>query len=113
MREHDTSQYPRSICAQREAPLGAHAFQKDDFGYFHLTERGWIRRDALPFPSDRVETWRYEEERPASDAKDRIRLTRIWSDHTVTDYRRNELRIKFGNAIAPTEDRHLVIDCLV
>ncbi len=46
-------------------------FPKTDRGYFHLTEHGWMRQDLPPFPANRAETWRYEMERPAEDAKER------------------------------------------
>ncbi len=86
---------------------------QSDFGYFHLTSNGWIRKDVLPFPSDRLETWRYEEERPAEDAKDRIRLTRIWSAAGVLETQLVALHAHFGEAVVPDQDRHIVLDCVV
>jgi hypothetical protein len=50
---------------------------KIERGFYHLTPNGWARRDHQPFPKDRVETWAYEMECPAEDAKERVRLTRM------------------------------------
>ncbi|HVZ68360.1 MAG TPA: hypothetical protein VG891_02780 [Rhizomicrobium sp.] len=86
---------------------------QNDAGYFHLTEKGWIRHDNLPYPADRIETWRYEGARPAQYAKEQIRLTRIWCDPHKTEAQRGLIRAQFGNAVAPSEDRHLILDCLV
>lgn len=82
-----------------------------DFGYFHLTSQGWIRQDALPFPAERLETWQYEEERPAEDAKDRIRLTRIWRKPGIAETQLESLHTNFGEAVSPDVDRHITLDC--
>lgn len=83
-----------------------------DFGYFHLTGEGWVRKDTQPFPAGRLETWRYEEERPAIDAKERIRLTRIWHDPSATEHQLEALHAHFGEAVCPDADRHITLDCL-
>jgi hypothetical protein len=49
-------------------------FPKNDFGYFHLTTKGWIRKDSEPFPDDRVETWSYDMEWPTGADKEQVRL---------------------------------------
>ena len=36
-----------------------------DEGYLHLTEKGWVRCDFEPFPTDRLETWHYETNTPS------------------------------------------------
>jgi hypothetical protein len=86
---------------------------RNDAGYFHLTDKGWVRCDNLPYPADRIETWKYEEDRPASDAKEQVRLTRIWCAPHMTEAERGTIRARFGNAVSPNEDRHLILDCLV
>ena len=53
-------------------------FPRCDSGYFHLTPKGWVRKDIAPFPEDRCETWLYEMEWPAEDAKEQVILTKIW-----------------------------------
>lgn len=87
------------------------AFVHGDFGYFHLTSQGWVRKDTQPFPADRMETWQYEEERPAEDAKDRIRLTRIWHKPNTAATELERLHAHFGEAISPDIDRHITLDC--
>jgi hypothetical protein len=44
-----------------------------DSGDFHLTAKGWIRKNTEPFPADRLETWRYEMVQPSGDAKAQVR----------------------------------------
>jgi len=82
-----------------------------DFGFYHLTSKGWSRKDSEPFPDDRYETWQYEEERPASDAKDRIHLTRVWRRPGTTTAELEKLHVRFGEAVTPDADRHLTLDC--
>jgi len=82
-------------------------------GYFHLTPAGWTRKDHEPPPYDRLETWKYELERPAVDAKDEIRLTRIWLSAAVTEAQSIFLHTRHGEAIAPTRGRNINLDCHV
>ena len=77
-------------------------------GYLHLTPTGWVRRDAAPYPKDRVETWRYEAERPSDDAKERVRLTRIWHDASDAGAR---LHLRYGEAVTPSADRNVLLCC--
>jgi hypothetical protein len=84
-----------------------------DKGYFHLTPRGWVRRDNLPYPDERVETWLYELECPAEDAKDRVYLTRIWFNPGVTPGTRDAIRAKFGEPMMATRERNVTLECLV
>jgi hypothetical protein len=88
-------------------------FPKNENGYFHLTPHGWIRRDEIPFPPDRCETWLYEMERPYEDAKEKVTLTKIWispsSDSAMTD----GLRTRFGDPVAPTPARNVTLECRV
>ena len=85
------------------------AFPKADSGYFHLTEDGWVRKDDHPFPDNRLETWRYEMECGSDADKENVHLTRIWSG-TAPD-RANRLRQRYGEAIAPSHERHIIVDC--
>jgi hypothetical protein len=82
-----------------------------DLGLYHLTSTGWVRKDSEPFPPNRYETWLYEEERPASDAKDRIHLTRVWRKPGAATVELEKLHTRFGEAILPDADRHLILDC--
>jgi len=84
-----------------------------DSGYLHLSPAGWVRKDEQPFPANRLETWRYEMERPAADAKERVHLTRIWADPGVPGSRIAGLHAQFGDAVAARKDRHVVLDCRV
>ena len=59
-------------------------FPRSDGGYFHLTPKGWVRKDVAPFPQDRCETWAYEMEWPAEDAKEQVTLTKVWVAPTAT-----------------------------
>jgi hypothetical protein len=86
---------------------------KDDQGYFHLTPKGWIRADREPYPRERVETWEYKMEQPADDAKQRVRLTRVWYDSTQCDASRDALRDRFGDAVEPAPDRNVLLACRV
>jgi hypothetical protein len=104
---------------QRELPV-ANANTDDagdpiatDKGYLHLTTQGWVRADAQPFPHDRIETWRWEMERPANDAKERDRLTRVWVSLDWSLATAKRLRAEFGEPVAPTADRVIDIQCVV
>jgi hypothetical protein len=85
----------------------------NDSGLFHLTAKGWVRKDFAPYPQDRVETWRYDMERPHPDAKEQAHLTRIWVSADVSDTQLQDFRKRFGDALTPTADRHLILDCRV
>ena len=84
-----------------------------DKGYFHLTPHGWVRQDNPAYPDDRVETWLYELECPAEDAKDRVYLSRVWLSPCTTEYARNELRARFGQPMMATPERNVTLECLV
>ena len=94
------------------SPAPASDSRKCDFGYFHLTSKGWTRCDEPPFPGDRIETWQYEEERPADGVKDRIRLTRIWCAAGIPEAQLTALHARFGEAVVPDPDRHIILDCI-
>ena len=85
----------------------------EESGYFHLTPTGWTRKDSEPPPPDRQETWRYELERPSSDAKDEVTLTRIWMSKGMTDAQSIALHSLHGEAIEPTIERNVTLDCHV
>jgi len=84
---------------------------EQDAGLFHLTEHGWVRKDTTPFPKDRLETWQYDMERPHPDTKERVHLTRIWFDSKSAPSDLDALRARHGDAIVPSADRHITIDC--
>ncbi len=84
-----------------------------DSGLFHLTANGWVRKDFAPYPPDRAESWQYEMERPYPDAKEIVHLTRIWISPDMPDSQLQELRKRYGGAVMPTADRHVILDCYV
>lgn len=83
----------------------------EERGFYHLTQGGWIRKDAMPFPGDRVETWSYQVIHLSGDAKDHIWLTRIWKDKNVASLDRRALRGRFGMPIEIQTDRHITLQC--
>lgn len=86
-------------------------FPKSEEGFYHLTPAGWQRKDHLPFPADRLETWRFQSETLAEDAKEMVHLTRLWTSHASTPEQRDQLRARFGNPVRATPELHLTIDC--
>jgi hypothetical protein len=82
-----------------------------DEGYFHLSPRGWCRKDKQPFPWDRFETWHYEMDRPSAVAKQQVHLTRIWIRRDVPESERRTLRGRFGEAVAPEVDKSILVQC--
>jgi len=88
-------------------------FSEKETGYFHLTPTGWTRKDDEPPPSDRLETWTYELERPSVDAKDEVTLTRSWKSKDVTDDQSIALHQRHGEAVEPTRERNVILDCHV
>jgi hypothetical protein len=82
-------------------------------GYFHLTPSGWLRKDSEPFPPYRLETWKYQLERPAQDAKDEVTLTRVWISKDVTDAQSVVLHVRHGEAVQAMLNRNVVLDCHV
>jgi hypothetical protein len=88
-------------------------FPDRESGYFHLTPAGWTRKDAGHPPPDRLETWKYELERPSRDAKDEVRLTKIWMSEDLTAARSAALHTQYGEAVEPTHERNVILDCHV
>jgi len=88
-------------------------YPKSDSGLFHLTPQGWVRRDQRPYPADRVETWSYEMECPAEDAKEQVCLTRIWTNLEITPQDHDVIRARFGEPLCPTVERNVVLECRV
>jgi hypothetical protein len=87
--------------------------RQSDEGYFHLTPDGWVRIDRKPYPANRVETWKYQMEKPALDAKARVRLSRLWVLPAANEASRDALRVRFGDAVMPNPDRNVELDCRV
>lgn len=88
-------------------------FPKNESGYYHLTPKGWVRRDLVPFPDDRCETWLYEMEWPQEDAKQRVTLTKIWVSPRSDRIANDDLRAYFGEPIAPSPSRNVTLECRV
>ena len=84
------------------------SYPKFESGYFHLTEDGWVRADTEPYPAGRIETWKFETYVPAADAKEQVRLVRIWINPGACG---NEARARFGNPIMPGPDRNISLEC--
>src|SRR5689334_10559396 len=83
------------------------AFPKSDRGYFHLTPRGWERKDYIPFPQDRRETWFYEMNCEAVDAKEQVTLGRIWTHPECDPKILEHLHALFGEPVPPTSRRNV------
>ncbi len=89
-------------------------YPKQERGYYHLTDDGWMRQDQPPFPSGRVQTWLYEMECPAEDAKERICLTRIWNRPDFPAAALVLLQRRYGaEPISPSVDRNVTMECSV
>lgn len=88
-------------------------YPTEDRGFYHLTQSGWIRRDADPFPNDRVETWSYQAIYLSDDAKERIWLTRIWKDNHLSSGDRKALRGRFGIPVELQTGRNVTLQCEV
>jgi hypothetical protein len=88
-------------------------FPRSESGYFHLTQKGWVRQDRPPFPQDRCETWLYEMEWPEEDAKEQVTLTKVWVSDSSDSAANDKLRTQFGDAILPTPDRNVKLQCRV
>jgi hypothetical protein len=84
-----------------------------DEGYYHLGPQGWCRKDAPPFPENRVETWRFELEQPSSHAKQQIHLTRIWVAQNAPEAARQALHLRFGEAVVPATEKSIIVQCRV
>ena len=83
----------------------------EDCGFYHLTPAGWVRRDAAPYPNDRVETWSYQAFHLSDDAKERICLTRIWMDNHLASDDREALRGRFGMPVELQTGRNITLQC--
>ena len=88
-------------------------YPKTERGFYHLLLDGWHRKDERPFPEDRLETWAYELEQPAEDAKERICLTRTWKKPGMSCENLNAFHARFGEALLPTAERNVTLECEV
>jgi len=88
-------------------------YPKTERGFYHLLSDGWHRKDQLPFPDDRLETWAYEFEQPTEDAKERINLTRTWKRPGMSSEGLGVFHLCFGEAIIPTASRNVTLECEV
>jgi hypothetical protein len=86
---------------------------ENENGYFHLTPDGWTRKDSGPPPANRLETWKYQLERPSPDAKDEVTLTRVWISKDVTEAQSIKLHTRHGEAVDATRERNVILDCHV
>lgn len=91
--------------------MSGKSFPRRESGYFHLTPKGWVRGDRSPFPADRCETWLYEMEWPHEDAKEQVTLTKVWVSPSATA--NDDLRTRFGDAVAPTPERNVKLECRI
>lgn len=81
-----------------------------DEGFYHLTRHGWERRDHAPFPEDRIETWAYQMECLAEDAKERVCLRRTWKSGDWRPQESQELRARFGTPVPVSADRNITLE---
>jgi hypothetical protein len=81
-----------------------------DEGLYHLTKHGWVRKDHAPFPDDRLETWAYEMECLAQDAKERVCLRRTWKARHSDPQECQTLRGFFGTPVALTAERNIMLE---
>ena len=88
-------------------------YPKIERGFYHLRSDGWCRKDQMPFPEDRLETWAYEMEQPAEDAKERISLTRTWKKPGMSPEGLGAFHACFGEALFPTVSRNVTLECEV
>lgn len=98
---------------QSSGPGAGEIFPRVDRGYFHLTPRGWERCDQAPFPSDRSETWYYELNRAAADAKEQVSLARTWICKNYDAASNNALHAQFGDPVLPSSHRNVTLKCYV
>ena len=89
------------------------SYPKIERGFYHLMSDGWHRKDQMPFPEDRLETWAFEMEQPAEDAKERIYLTRTWTRPGMSPEGLNAFHHCFGEALRPTVSRNVTLECEV
>ena len=89
------------------------AYPRLERGYFHLTENGWLRCDFEPFPSSRVETWQYGLQCQSDDAKENVRLIRVWSKPGFDASRMSRLHSRFGDPVLPSLQRNVTLECHV
>lgn len=85
-------------------------FPKIERGTLHLTPTGWVRQDQEPFPGDRLESWTFEREQPAEDAKERVCLSRVWVDPRAGT-ERAALSVRFGAPFQATPERNVLLEC--
>jgi hypothetical protein len=88
-------------------------YPKIDRGFYHLLADGWLRKDTQPFPADRLETWAYEMEVPAEDAKERVCLTRTWRKPGMSSDGLGAFHACFGEAMYPSPSRNVTLECEV
>lgn len=88
-------------------------YPKIERGFYHLLSDGWHRKDRTPFPDDRLETWAFEKEQPAEDAKERINLTRTWKKPGMTCEGLEAYHACFGEPLLPTVSRNVTLKCEV
>lgn len=86
-------------------------FPRQECGAFHLTPKGWVRKDHAPFPEDRLESWCFEWEQPAEDAKEQVCFTRNWVRAGASETLRDTLRTCFGLPLRPSPERNVTMEC--
>lgn len=100
----------RSIAGQEREIAGYPIVER---GFFHLTPEGWIRQDRQPFPTNRIETWAYEMNCPADDAKEQVCLTRTWASPSMSEQGRAAFHDLHGEPIRPQPMRNIKLQCEV
>ena len=88
-------------------------YPTEERGFYHLTPAGWVRKDAAPYPDNRVETWSYQAICVSDDAKECIWLTRIWKDDHLANNDRDAMRSRFGMPVELQTGRNITLQCEV
>ncbi|HWU54119.1 MAG TPA: hypothetical protein VN175_01375 [Rhizomicrobium sp.] len=86
-------------------------YPRIEHGFYHLLSDGWCRKDHQPFPEERLETWSYEMEQPAEDAKEHINLTRTWKRPGISAEGLQAFHVYFGEALLPSVCRNVTLEC--
>lgn len=67
-----------------------------DSGYWHMTREGWLRQDTEPFPSGRIETWKYSMKQSYPTQPEHHDFWLEWTDDAVSAAERDQIREQLG-----------------
>jgi hypothetical protein len=84
------------------------AYDSDE-GHFHLMREGWVREDNEPYPTGRIETWRYSMHQASGWSREYRSLICEWVTSTLAQSERDSIRNKFGWPYGMTRSRDVTI----